>query len=88
MRVMVFGATGELGRECARQAIERGHEVSVYVRNAGKLEDGIRQQVTVHEGDGLDGESIARALSNPCDGILFAIGFLMQNLPPAGTASD
>ncbi len=74
MRVMVFGATGELGRECVAQSLDAGHDVSVYVRNPGKLDPAIRERVTVHEGDGLDGAAVAKALASPCDAILFAIG--------------
>ncbi len=29
MKVSIFGATGALGRECTRQCLEAGHEVTV-----------------------------------------------------------
>jgi len=74
MRVMIFGATGDLGRECVGQCLEAGHEVSVYVRSPEKLRRETLDRVVVHEGDGLDGEAIAAALSQGCDAILFAIG--------------
>ena len=74
MRVMIFGATGELGRECVSQALEAGHEVAVYARTPSKLDASLRARVEVHEGDGLDGEAVATALAEPCDAILFAIG--------------
>ena len=74
MRVMVFGATGELGRECVAQALEAGHAVSVYVRTPSRLDEAVRERVEVHEGDGLDAAAVAHALSAPCDAILFAIG--------------
>ena len=74
MQIMIFGATGALGQECASQCLDAGHDVSVYVRSPGKLGPEVRDRVTVHEGDGLDGKAIDRALAGGCDAILFAIG--------------
>ena len=37
MRIIVFGATGGTGREIVTQALERAHEVTVFVRNPDKL---------------------------------------------------
>ena len=74
MRVMIFGATGDLGRECVGQCLDAGHDVSVYVRSPEKLRRETLDRVEVHEGDGLDGVAIDAALSQGCDAILFAIG--------------
>ena len=79
MRVLIFGATGALGRECAEQCIAAGHEVSVYVRSPEKLPGAIRKRVAVYQGDGLDGDAIAHAIGDLASGkgpvsILFAIG--------------
>ena len=74
MKVVIFGATGALGRECLGQALEAGHEVSVLVRTPSKLPPDLASRVTVHEGDGLDREAIARVLDSDWDAVLFAIG--------------
>ena len=37
MRLALFGATGALGRECARQALEAGHGVRALCRDPAKL---------------------------------------------------
>jgi putative NADH-flavin reductase len=37
MKLTIFGATGGIGAELFRQALAAGHEVTVAVRNAGKL---------------------------------------------------
>jgi putative NADH-flavin reductase len=74
MKLAIFGATGALGLECVQQSLDAGHEVSVLVRTPSKLPAKILPRVTVHEGDGLDPEAIARALAGECDAILFAIG--------------
>ena len=79
MRVMIFGATGALGRECAKQCIEAGHEVSVYLRSPEKLPGKIRKRVAVYQGDALDGDAVAHAIGDLASrngqvSILFAIG--------------
>ena len=38
MKVLVIGATGGTGRETVRQAVERGHAVTAFVRDPAKLE--------------------------------------------------
>jgi putative NADH-flavin reductase len=38
MKIIVFGATGKTGREVVRQALDAGHEVTAFVRDAAKLE--------------------------------------------------
>ena len=37
MRVTIFGATGGIGAELLQQSLAAGHEVTVAVRNPGKL---------------------------------------------------
>jgi putative NADH-flavin reductase len=37
MRTLIFGATGGTGRELVTQALERGHEVTAFVRTPTKL---------------------------------------------------
>ena len=32
-KLIIFGATGGTGREVVRQALDRGHEVTIIVRN-------------------------------------------------------
>ena len=36
MKILLVGATGTLGRQVAKQAIEDGHEVRCFVRNPRK----------------------------------------------------
>jgi len=37
MRILVVGATGGTGREIVRQGLERGHDVTAFVRNPKRL---------------------------------------------------
>lgn len=50
MKLVVFGATGSTGREVVVQALAKGHEVSVFVRNADALGE-LRERVRVVVGD-------------------------------------
>lgn len=51
LRLIVFGATGALGRHVVRQALAAGHEVTVFVRTPSKLLPEVRTRVSVHLGD-------------------------------------
>jgi putative NADH-flavin reductase len=37
VRVLVLGATGATGRQIVAQALSRGHELTAFVRDPGKL---------------------------------------------------
>jgi len=50
-RVIIFGATGSLGRHVVRQAVAANHDVSVVVRTPSKLPADILSSVTVHQRD-------------------------------------
>jgi putative NADH-flavin reductase len=51
MRIAVFGATGQLGRQCVRQALDLGHSVTVLARTPAKLNDEFRRRVDIVPGD-------------------------------------
>lgn len=36
MKVLIFGATGGIGKWAVKHALMQGHEVTVFVRNASK----------------------------------------------------
>ena len=73
MRIAVFGATGRLGRECARQALDAGHSVVVLARTPAKLNDELRRRVDIVEGDALHEADVRRTLAG-ADAVLFAVG--------------
>ncbi len=88
-RVLVVGATGGTGRELVRQALERGLEVTAFVRNPAAL--GIEHpRLTVVRGDVLDAASVEDAMRGQ-DAVLCALGH-KKFYPPsrilsAGTAN-
>lgn len=73
-KMTLFGATGALGSECLRQALEAGHEITVLVRSASKLPADLRNHITVVEGDGLNAADVERSLILGTEAVLFAIG--------------
>lgn len=50
-RLILFGATGSLGREVLRQALAAGHDITVFVRTPSRLPPGALERVSVHTGD-------------------------------------
>jgi putative NADH-flavin reductase len=50
-RLIVFGATGSLGRHVLRQALTAGHHVTVLVRTPAKLPLEAGSLVSIHTGD-------------------------------------
>lgn len=50
-RLILFGATGSLGRHVLRQALAAGHQVTAFVRTPSKLPTEARAQVRIHTGD-------------------------------------
>lgn len=57
MKLALFGATGHLGSQVLRQALEQGHEVSVLVRHPEKLTLS-HPQLVVYVGDALSPEDV------------------------------
>ncbi|HEY2001832.1 MAG TPA: NAD(P)H-binding protein, partial [Acidobacteriaceae bacterium] len=60
MKVIVFGATGGIGRLLVAGALDHAHSVTAFVRNGQSLEprDGLR----VVEGDLFDPQSVGDAI--------------------------
>jgi putative NADH-flavin reductase len=66
MRILIFGATGRTGRELVSQALRRGHDVSAFVRNPGKLtvvDARLRVVQGGHTACGIDERTTHRILS-------------------------
>ncbi len=61
MKLVVLGATGGIGIEILRQTIERGHEVTAFVRTPGALQT-FGNSVAVIQGDLLDSCQLTKAL--------------------------
>ncbi len=67
MKIIVFGATGMVGSEVARQAVARGHQVTAVSRSGGQLEGATAV--------GADITDTARVLelAEAADAVVFAV---------------
>ncbi len=72
MKILIFGATGGVGREAVRFALDRGYEVDAFVRNPEKLRLE-RQNLRVIQGELSDEESVRKAMIG-IDAVISALG--------------
>jgi len=71
MKIIVFGATGGTGKEIVRQAIEQGHTVTAFVRDASALTPG--ENLKIVQGNIFDPAAVAAAI-NGNRAVLSALG--------------
>jgi nucleoside-diphosphate-sugar epimerase len=79
MRVLLLGATGNLGSRLVPALLTHGHSVVAYVRSASKLETllpaTVYEQVTIVQGDAKNPQSIQKAiLDHKCDAVVSTAG--------------
>jgi putative NADH-flavin reductase len=72
MKLVVLGATGGTGLEIVRQAIERGHSVTAFVRSPDKLKS-FGDRITVKQGDLLNRAELERVIEGH-DAVLSGFG--------------
>jgi putative NADH-flavin reductase len=72
MKLLVLGATGGIGQEIVRQAAERNHQVTAFVRAPERLK-AIGARFGVIQGDPLSSAELARAIEDQ-DAILSGFG--------------
>ncbi|KAF2489965.1 NAD(P)-binding protein [Lophium mytilinum] len=87
MKVIVIGATGNLGTRVVAALLTHGHSVVAYVRSSKKLESLLPasafRQITVVEGDAKNSVSIKKAILDAnCDAVVNTAG--LAALPPWG----
>lgn len=72
MKLVILGATGEIGLEVVRQAIERGHSVTAFVRSPERLR-AFSGNIRIIQGDLLNASDLKRALEGH-DGLISGFG--------------
>lgn len=72
MKLIIFGATGTVGRHLVDQALAQGHDVTAFARRPSALELA-HENLTLRTGDVLDPDIVADAVEGH-DAVLVAIG--------------
>lgn len=72
MKITVFGAGGATGRLIVAEALERGHDVTAFVRTPGKLTL-THPNLTVVQGDATDPQAVAGAVAE-AQAVISAVG--------------
>jgi putative NADH-flavin reductase len=72
MKLVILGATGGIGMELIRQAVERDHHVTAFVRSPEKLAS-IGSRFDVVQGDPLNSLELARVMEDQ-DAVLSGFG--------------
>ena len=73
MKVIIFGATGGIGKWAVKHAKLKGYEVTVFVRNANKIQD--KEVITV-QGSISDYDAVKNAISGK-DAVIWCVGIPM-----------
>src|ERR1035438_3725528 len=72
MKLLILGATGGIGLEIVKQAIDGGHQVTALVRTPERLKEFV-DRITIIQGDVLNGAELERALEGQ-DAVLSGFG--------------
>lgn len=61
MKILIIGATGSIGTVVTHEALNAGHDVSVYVRNPSKINE-FADKVKIYKGELNDQNSLKKAM--------------------------
>ncbi|TMM53327.1 SDR family oxidoreductase [Maribacter algarum] len=73
MKVVVFGATGTIGKHLIFQSLEQGHKVTAFCRNESKLEDFQSPNLKIANGDVFNPLDVTSAVQGQ-DVVIIALG--------------
>lgn len=72
MKLVIFGATGTVGRQVVQQALDQGYTVTAFARNLAKL-NLQHSQLSFAQGDVMDSEAVESAISGQ-DAVICVLG--------------
>ena len=78
LKIVIFGASGGVGLEVVRQALEAGHKVTAFVRTPEKLSL-VHDNLTVIQGDATEAGAVETAIAGQ-DAVISTLG---PSRPPA-----
>ncbi|HEX8182700.1 MAG TPA: NAD(P)H-binding protein [Candidatus Saccharimonadales bacterium] len=70
MKIVIFGASGKVGRQVAQEALKRGHDITVFVHHTPPSDD---PHLRIIRGDVHDKASIEQALDGQ-DAVICTLG--------------
>ncbi len=73
MKLIIFGATGTVGKELVKQAVAKGYDVTAFVRQPEKMQNTDHPNLIICKGDVLNVIDVKNALKNQ-DVVLCALG--------------
>lgn len=86
MKIIVFGASGSVGRFVVAQALEQGHEVTAFTRNRASI-DQQHDRLAVREGDVFDAAALAPVVAGHDAAIITLGGGAKGGVRARGTAA-
>ncbi|WP_019502313.1 NAD(P)-dependent oxidoreductase [Pseudanabaena sp. PCC 6802] len=72
MNLLIFGATGSIGRELVKQALDQGYTVTAFARNLSKL-DIQHENLKLFQGDATNITAVEKAVRGQ-DAVLCSLG--------------
>jgi putative NADH-flavin reductase len=73
MKIIIFGASGTVGIEIVKQALEQGYVVTAFVRNPEKMKSINHANLEIFKGDVLNMQDVDAAVKNQ-DAVFCALG--------------
>lgn len=73
MKLIIFGATGTVGKQVVLQALAMGHQVTAFARNPQNLEDIRHRDLHFYKGDVMDVNTVEKAIRGH-DAVLCVLG--------------
>ena len=67
MKLFILGATGGIGQHLLHIALERGHQVTAYVRSPQKI-GSTHERLQVVQGDVFNADQLARSMAGRLTG--------------------
>ncbi|WP_294335589.1 NAD(P)-dependent oxidoreductase [uncultured Clostridium sp.] len=77
MNVIIFGATGGIGKWAVKHALEKGYNVTAYVRNSQKVKTK-DNKLTIVQGEIYDYDKVKSALAGQ-NAVIWCVGIPMKN---------
>jgi uncharacterized protein len=84
MNLIIFGATGMVGRQLVQQALFKGHHVKAFGRNVHTTDYLEKENLTLIQGALFDEKEVFNAIKG-CDAVLSAIGGAVDGTDKART---